>query len=326
MLKSGMALDQALTLQARQEGQPRMKGILESVQRTISQEGVPLSAACTRFPRAFPHTVRALMEVGENSGNLAERLEEGARMLERQDRMARELSRVLIAPCLTLACCSAMLWIVIAVLVPRLDALYRDLNLELPPFTVAVLGTVRFICQPVPVMLLVVGVGLMWWHWALLAPRLVTATLRFRWSRRVTGQYLATAFCNVLGHLYQEGIALSVAMELLVDSTSLPFYRRTLTQANERFQMSGDLATALEAVTFFPPTVSAMIRIGQETGRVDRLLLALAKVMEEETEELFRQVVTLLEPCFMVVFGTLLGVLFVSLFLPIYGLLGHLEG
>ncbi len=325
LLRSGVSLVRSLEILSQQEPNERLRNVLGGLVRTVSTDGEAFSTACARYPRIFPESIVVLLKIGEAVGDLSGRLDDGRKMLERQQRMQDDIRRALIGPCMTLVACMLMLYVVVAFVMPRMSQLYDDMHVEMPLLSRIVLGAAHWLTSPV-FTACAVAVGLLLVAtWSRIVPHLVGLGLRLRWSRKVIGQCLATSFCSQVGHLYQDGVALSVALDVLVNSTSLPVYSPLLRQALEKFRASGDMAAALDKIPFFPRTVTSMMRIGQETGQIDTMLLALSRILEEENQDLFNRLVTLLEPAMMVVFGIILCVLFVGLFIPIYGVLSHLQ-
>jgi type IV pilus assembly protein PilC len=217
-----------------------------------------------------------------------------------------------------------MTWAVVRFVLPRFLDLYDGMHVELPLFSQIVIAIVRIVNNPYVTFGALASIVAAWHYRDELLQRLVERALQWPGTRTFIGQLLATTFCDVVGHLYADGVAISTSLEMLASTTRLKVYRRKLQLATAQFKIDGRLSEALKELAFFPTSVSRMIKIGEETGQIDKMLFCIGTMLDESNQELFTRAVSIIEPVMMAGVGIVLCFFFVGLFLPIYGLLSHL--
>lgn len=324
LLRAGIQIGRSVEILADQEVHARMRVVLNQVSYVIEMHGQQLSNAMARHPQVFTQEVVLLVRSGEVAGDLSSRLEQAARLLERQIKLSNKIKEAVTSPLVTAGVCLAMTYGVVKFVLPRFLGLYDGMHMTLPLFSQIVIGTVKFLNNPVFTVGMLAVFMLMYAFRGPLMQKVMAWGLNFPGTRGFIGQILATSFCDVVAHLYADGVAISTALDMLAQTTRIKAYQDVLKKVSAQFKTDGKLADAVKLITFFPSAVVRMLTVGEESGEIDHMLICIGNIMDESNQELFTRVVTMLEPAMMGLVGAVLCFFFVGLFLPIYGLLNNL--
>ncbi len=277
-----------------------------------------------------PVSVR-LVALGEETGALVVTFARISDLKERQLALARSLRSALIYPCVQAGMILGMGLLFVLALGPGDKSLFTYAGTQLPWPTRVLNGLSEFLRDPVAWLFLVinlVAVPLLIRHYlrtharfrlrchqALLELPILGATLRKMECAR---------FLLVLGEGMKVGVPLPTLLPLARDACSNDFVRLELAQFVTRFAEGEELLEALQAVTVLPPMISAMMAVGLESGKVDRILASAAASMEEDVQLSLEQMTRLVEPILLMVAGALAGFLAVAALLPFMSLLSNL--
>ncbi|HEY3998568.1 MAG TPA: type II secretion system F family protein [Candidatus Xenobia bacterium] len=324
MIRSGVPLSRTMDILAQQETHPGFKRVLVHMARLVQQHGASVAQAMKQFPEVFSPATQLLIKAGDMSGQLDGRAEQAARLLERQTKLTNDVKAATTQPMLTAGACIVMTWGVVRFVLPRFLEMYQGLKMDLPLVTKMVVAVVSVVNNPMTTIAFLGTVGAAIWHRHKVFDYFTRIAFNFPFIRRIIGQTLATSFCDILGRLYADGVAISTSLEMLASSTRIGEYQRALEKATVRFKSDGQLSAAISHINFFPAAVTQMIKVGEESGQLDRMLLTLHDLLDEANQDLLHRAVVTLEPIMMAVVGAILSFLAIGLFLPIYNMLSHL--
>ncbi|MHB2021162.1 MAG: type II secretion system F family protein, partial [Candidatus Xenobia bacterium] len=318
---SGVDVVRSLEILIQQEPNERMRFVCHGVLRRVLMDGVPVSSACSLYPKIFPQAVLLFLQSGEASGDLSGRAEQAAHLLEREVQMRDRLVQSLTVPTFTMVICLLLVWGVITFIFPRLLEMFDNLHADLPWITKMVILIVNILNNPFIVGGFFVGVGLIFWKRARMAQLAFNLALHIPIARKLVGDVLAVGFCDVVGHLYQDGVALPVALNLLIQNTNAHIHVNHLRRVLDQFRTDGSLSSSVQQIEYFPGVVAEMLVVGEESGRLASVLLSTARMLDEDLYDLLQRVVVIIEPVTMMIVGGIMCFFMLGLFLPIYQML-----
>lgn len=301
----------------------RVKAILRGVRRDVAG-GASLADALGRRPELFPEASIGVIRAGEAGGFLDEALRRVATFGEREVALKRRVRGALAYPILLCFLGAGAVAFLLAWVVPRFSAIYKDLGGALPLPTRILMGAADFMGNRWYVVL--GGIAAV----VAVAYRLFsneTGQRRFdRWClhipllRGVVGLTALARFARTLGTLLSSGVPILSSLDVARGAVGNKEFAARLAETVQPIREGADLASPLEATGLFPPAVIEMIAVGQESGALDKVLERVGDRADEEVDHALRILVSLLEPLLVVgVAGVVFFVVLAAL-LPIFTL------
>lgn len=329
LLQAGVPLLQALEELAGQCEHRQMAAALRALHHDL-EAGKLLSQAMQAQPQVFPALVSHLVAAGELTGQLPEIFGHLAHTLQWQADLLAQTRRGLTYPALLcgMVCIAAV--VMLTFLVPQMVGFLQSLGQELPWSTRMLLGLsegvmayggtcmllfillmlgLRFAIKRSPVYAL---------HWDQLL-------LRFPVIGRLLHQLVLTRLCRFLGLMYQTGIPLLQALEWCQPLLHNRVMAQALSEVHHRVQAGEGLAASFSATGKFPSLLVRMIRIGETTGALDRMLSQQAAFYDKEVQAQMQSLLRLLEPLLTMVLGLMLLFLMAAVMLPVYDSFSNLR-
>lgn len=319
LLKSGVPLLQALELLIEQfEG--RLRSILIDIKDGI-KEGQSLADGLKKYPKTFDNIYIQLVRAGEATGKLEVILDRLTSYLERQEEVRRKVRSALQYPLIQLAIIGLVVVALLTFVVPQLAQTFESQGRELPFTTRILMGTSNFITS----------------YWWLLIILTIVAFIAFRyWASTSSGAYTldrlklrlpiikffsrmgaVAQFSRTLGMLVESGVNLSQSLDIVVNVIDNKVLAASLEQAKDKIIKQGRIAEFLKQTGIFPPIAIYLIKTGEESGKLDYMLLTVAENYEKELADYAESLSTLLEPVMLVVMGIIVGFIVLSVMQPI---------
>lgn len=315
LLRAGIPLDEALESLAEFDEDPTMRAALKRV-RVRLREGSNLTAAMIE-EQAFPPMLIRMVQAGEESGQSAEILGKYAEFLKRDIEHRRALVSALSYPVALVTLSLILMTGLMYFLTPVLKELYGSMDLELPWVTALIIrigegvGTVG----PFLIPALIAGIYLL----LKVFPR--QALDKIRLNLPLVGSMLRCGlmeqWSRTLGMLHQAGVPLVRAMELARESLDNQAVKQELEVAERAVERGDGLAKALSRVTVIPPLLQQFLRTGERTGELEAMLMSAAAFYERELSRRREALGKFLEPALIVMMGCVVGVLVLSVLLPL---------
>jgi type II secretory pathway component PulF len=321
LLGASIPIPQALEGLGQQEENPALKAVVLSISDSV-REGTSLSTALEAHPRLFNKLYVNMVRVGEEAGVLPQVMADLAELLEHDDEVRSEVLAAVAYPVFVLGFGVFTVVLLLTVVLPRLFSMLEEM-LEVLPL-------------PTLVLLKVSGLIHHYWIWLLAGGAVVAGGLRtyFRsprgalaWDQSklrlplVGSVFRAAAlsrFARTLGTLVKSGVSLLPALKIVENTIGNLVLARSIAQAAEETRGGDSLATPLRKLGVFPKTVIQMIDVGEETGKLDEMLLKVADIEERHMRARTRTLVSLLAPALILVVGGLVGFMVMGLLLPIF--------
>lgn len=320
LLAAGLPLEQALSVVVEQAERRTVRERFAAVRAEVIG-GQSFAGALARFPRDFPEVFRAMVEAGEQSGDLARVMEKLADHVESRSALAQKIALAFIYPLVVTSVAALVIVVLLTYVVPQVTEVFLQSGQPLPGLTVALIATSNFV-RAYGVWL---GVLLLF---AAVAARLLlrAPTLRLAWHRRqlrlpLIGRLLrgvqTARFASTLAILAASGVPLIRALEAGARTLSNQALRDNVHDAIGRVREGVPLARALGAAGEFAPMMVHLVASGEATGRLSEMLERAAAVLSSETERRAMTLTSLLEPLLILVMGGIVLLIVLAVMLPI---------
>ncbi len=328
MIGAGLSLTRALTVLGTQTDNRKLRWALEGVAEAVNR-GTSLADGLAEHPSIFNELFANMVRVGETAGNLEDVLKLVARQLQKEYDLTSRVRGAMIYPAVVISVMFLVGGVMMVVVVPKLVAVFQDLKVELPITTRAIIALSAFLQQFWYVALLgCVGaiVGLRWWRTTPAGKRL----LDWFWlALPIIGPLMrkvnAARFARTFGSLIESGVSVVQALDITSRTLTNHYYRESLAAAGESVVKGGAVSEALaREPDLYPPLVTHMMNVGEETGSTTDILHRVALFYEAEVARTSKNLSTIIEPVLMVVIGAAVGLFAVSMIQPMYSLVGGL--
>lgn len=322
MVNAGLPLTDALQIirsQSKAALAPTVNEILVDV-----QGGTSLADALNKH-QVFSQVYIALVRAGETGGVLDKILARLAETLEKQREFQSKVKGALIYPIIVVVTMIAVMIFMMIFVVPKLTSIYKDFNVELPVPTkilIAISSGLISFWWLIPIFLISGLYGLrLYGKTEKGRVKLDSLRLRVPILGAMDRQVIITEFGRTLGLLVGAGIPILEALKVVSGVVGNKVYTLAINRASERVEKGFSLSYALaQESEIFPPMLYQMLAVGEETGKVDETLLSVSHVFEQESEYSVRNLTAAIEPIIMIILGLSVGLLVVSIILPIFNL------
>ena len=325
MIQSGLAVLRALYVLEEQTENVRFKKIIASVREDV-EAGMALSDAMARYPVAFDRLYVSMVRAGEAGGALDATLNRLAVQLEKDDSLRRTIKSAMAYPVL-IACFAIVVMIgMLLFIIPIFSKMYADLGGKLPTLTRIMMDLSNLLKG----YWFVVFPALFGIVWGLKRLKNTDKGRQF-WDRAklklpmklgpVIQKIAVARFSRTLATLVGAGVPILQSIEITGKTSGNYVIEESMADVRESVRSGESIAKPLSRVKVFPPMVTHMISIGEETGALDAMLNKIADFYEDEVEAAVKSLTSIIEPIMMMFVGGLVGVIFISMYLPMFNMM-----
>ena len=321
MINSGLALIRALNILGEQTENKALAKIVAEVRQDV-EKGASLSQALVRHPKAFNRLFVAMVKAGETGGVLDRVLLQLADIIEKQVELKRKIKSAMTYPVAVLALVLLIVTAMLLFVVPTFESLYTDLGGTLPLPTRLLRGVSGLVTRFAPVMVVVnIGVVILFRRW------LRSEGGRARWDAfklripifgKLVHKTSMTRFARTLAVLLRSGVPILESLEITSETVNNTVVSRAVKDVQEAVKQGETIHEPLSKHAVFPPMVTQMLAVGEETGMVDVMLEKVADFYDQEVEATVNAMTSLLEPLLIVVLGGAVGSMVVALYMPMF--------
>lgn len=323
LVKAGMPLLRSLRTVSDQLDPGPLRDAFVAVATDVDS-GVSFSEALARYPKWFPPFYVNMVHAGEVGGLLDEILKRLAELLERQARLRRRVRSALMYPAFVMVAAVGILIVLMTFVVPTFISMFTELGSTLP--------------LPTRMLIVVSDVFRAWW-WAIILglfamPALGRMILSRRSGRRLADtltlhapvfgslaeRVLVARFARTFGTLLSSGVPILGALETVRGTVTNVVFESALQEVEQSLKVGESLARPMELSGVFPPMVTRMVALGEETGQLDQMLMRIADDYEEEVEVQLSGLTQLLEPMLILFVGGIVAFIVIAMFLPLMSL------
>lgn len=321
LLGAGIPLDSALTSIVDQAENSSLKAVVAQLKQSVS-EGETLSKAMGQFNRLFPNMYVNMVRAGEASGALDTVLTKLADFGEKQETLKAKLRAALVYPIFMGVVGAGILFILVTYIIPNITRVFDDMGQVLPMPTVILINLSSFLQN-------------YWWLILILLAVLIVV-LRIA-VRQKAGKYVwdmvklhiplfggvirksvAARFASTMESLLGSGVGIIDALEIVKRIIDNVHVSAVIDQAVEDVNKGKSMANALSAASWFPPMYVQMVSVGEASGQLEEMLGKVAEASERDVESSVLGLTSLIEPIMIVTMGLVVGLIVLSILLPIF--------
>ncbi len=325
MINAGLAVLRALYVLEDQTQNTRFKKIIKLVRDDVEAGGT-LSDSMAKHPAAFDRLYVAMVRAGETSGALDQTLMRLASQLEKQDSLRRSIKSAMTYPILIGVFAIMVMIGMLLFIIPIFANMYNDLGGQLPSLTRMMMGASNalkgywFIIFPV--------FGLLIWSIKRLKN---TDEGRRYWDRTklklpmkvgpIIQKIAVARFSRTFATLVGAGVPILHAIDITGKTSGNTVIEEAMVDVKESVRTGEPIARPLMRVPVFPPMVTQMISIGEETGALDAMLNKIAEFYEDEVDAAVKSLTSIIEPIMMMFVGGMVGMIVISMYLPMFNMM-----
>jgi type IV pilus assembly protein PilC len=322
MITAGLNLTEALDI-LKQQSKPAMAKVIDDILQDV-EGGSTFAKSLEKQEKIFSRVYVQLVKAGETAGVLDEVMSRLADTLEKQKDFREKTKGALIYPVIVIIAMLIVGAVMMIFVVPKLTAMYKDLGAKLPLATQILIGMSNLMTHGI--LFLIAGIAAAYaafraWH-KTKAGHL--AFDRFMLKIPIMGilrqKVILTEFCRTTGLLLGAGISLLEALDIMADAMDNMLYQDAVRESAKQVEKGIPLSQAIGRYAVFPPILFQMIAVGEETGKMNEVLLKLSSYFESESEHAVKNLTTAFEPMIMIVLGIGVGALVLAIILPIYNI------
>ncbi|MGE0491811.1 MAG: type II secretion system F family protein [Vulcanimicrobiota bacterium] len=329
MINAGLAMVRCLDILSEQTEDKKLQATLVQVRRDV-EGGSTLSNALAKHPSVFSTLYISMVKAGEMGGVLDEVLERLAGFMEKDFGLKKKVKSALTYPVVILVMALGIVFFLVTYILPTFVQLFEGMSLTLPLPTRILIGITKGARNPYvmgPVLILVIG-GVVLLNRYVQTPTGKKQYDLLKLNIPVFGllnkKVAISRFCRTLGTLLSSGVPIMQALEIVGKASGNEIIAMTVTKIRESIREGESIASPLGASGMFPPMVTQMVAVGEETGNLDAMLGKISDFYDTEVEYLLASLTSMLEPIMIVGMGGIVGFIVISVFLPLYQLIGNL--
>src|SRR5690625_496772 len=329
LIKAGISIVEATNILAEQTESKGLKKVLAEVETEI-REGQAFSDAVQKHPKAFPPLFVNMIRAGEMTGNLDDTLERLATYFEEQHKLKKKVQSTMTYPVVLLVVIIGVIIFLMLSIVPSFTAMFDQFGGELPMITQVVIKMSEFIQN-------------LWWLGLIVVVGAVSVFMFFFKNNKefhysihngllrlpIFGPVLQKAaiarMTRTLSSLFSSSVPILEALTVVEKVSGNPVIGKVVLEARESLEKGSPLSDPLKESWVFPPLVSQMTAIGEETGSLDYMLEKIADFYEEDVERTVGILNSLIEPIMIVLLAVVVGFVVLSIMIPMFSIFTEIQ-
>ncbi len=329
MIEAGLSVVTALVILEDQTDDKALKSVIDDVREQV-ESGALLSEGMARHPDVFSNLYVSMVEAGEAAGVLDIVLDRVALQIEKEMKIKRRVKGAMVYPLVVMTFAFLVLTGMLMFLVPVFVKIFDDLGGELPSLTKLVLHMSNLLRGYWFIIFPVIGLAI----WGFLkykkseSGRKKWDTIKLRIPMQigsVVRKIAMARFSRTLSTLLGSGVDIMKALEITAQTSGNWVVEEATMRARLRVQEGAPIAAPIIESAVFPPMVGQMMRIGEETGELEKMLSKVADFYEDEVDAAIQTLTSIIEPLMMIGVGMMVGVIIIAMYLPMFKLLTLIE-
>ena len=331
LVNAGLPLMRGLDVLKRQMKDPRMLEAVTGIADNIAAGGT-FSEALTAYPKIFDKLYVNMVKAGEAGGVLEVVLGRLAEFAEKSEKIKNKVKGAMIYPCVVLVAAVGITWFLLVAVIPKFKQVFNDMldGAELPPITEAVIGASEFMqnnglmigvfIAAVIVIFKIIGkseAGAYFFD-GLKLKMPVTGTLAQRSA--------VSKFTRTLGTLLSSGVPILQSLVITRDTTGNRVLTKAIQTVHDSVKDGESMTQPLSQCKVFPPMVTSMVEVGEETGALADMLTRIANTYDDEVDNAVAGMTAAIEPALIIVLAVVVGTIVIAMFLPMIKIISSVSG
>lgn len=319
ILRAGVSVASVLSMLGQQTGNKKLRAAIREMQADV-EKGESLATSMRRHPKIFPAILVNMVAAGESSGNLEESFRQMELYFDRSKRTKSKVTSAMIYPCVLIVVMIIVLIVMMTKIIPNFLKTFEDMDAELPKLTQGVMAVCEWFESwwwvPLLVLLaLIVG--------GILFHRTNKGKHFFGWLARktpvvgnLTVKTACATFCRTMEVLIGSGLTLTDSMDLAASNMGNIYYLEAIRDARGMVAEGTPLRESLVRTGIFPPMVSNLVGVGEETGDLQSMMGKVADYYDEEVDEATKKLLNLMEPAIIIFMAVFVVIIVLAIYLP----------
>jgi type IV pilus assembly protein PilC len=320
LINAGVPIMECMDILAKQEKNPSLKVTIRNVMESVGSGKSLYEGLSTQ--KGFDKLYCSLVKAGESAGILDTILVKLSEFMDKQEKIKKQVKSAMTYPTIVMVVGVGVTYGLMVFVVPQFVGMLQDSGQEIPAVTQFVIDVSDFL-QAYTVVL---GPAL-FVLFLLFTNFIKTKEGKQSWDRftmkaPVFGDIIIkgnlSSFTRTMATMLSAGVALIEALEICIETLDNTQIAKDLRQVREAVMKGKSITEPLGRIKYFPPLVNQMVKVGESTGNLDTMLVKVADVFEEETEDAIKTMTSLIEPLILVGLGGVIGTVLIAMYLPIF--------
>ena len=319
ILRAGVSVASVLAMLGQQTSNKKLRAAIREMQADV-EKGESLATSMRRHPKIFPAILVNMVAAGESSGNLEESFRQMELYFERSKRTKSKVTSAMIYPCVLIVVMIVVLIVMMTKIIPNFLKTFEDMDAELPKLTQGVMAVCEWFeswwwVPLLVLMALIVG--------GVLFHRTDKGKHFFGWLARktpvvgnLTVKTACATFCRTMEVLIGSGLTLTDSMDLAASNMGNIYYLEAIRDARGMVAEGTPLRESLVRTGIFPPMVSNLVGVGEETGDLQSMMGKVADYYDEEVDEATKKLLNLMEPAIIIFMAVFVVIIVLAIYLP----------
>lgn len=319
ILRAGVSVASVLSMLGQQTGNKKLRAAIREMQADV-EKGESLATSMRRHPKIFPAILVNMVSAGESSGNLEESFRQMELYFDRSKRTKSKVTSAMIYPCVLIVVMIVVLIVMMTKIIPNFLKTFEDMDTELPKLTLGVMAVCEWFKS-------------WWWVPLLVLAALIVGGVLFHrtdkgkhffgWLARktpvvgnLTVKTACATFCRTMEVLIGSGLTLTDSMDLAASNMGNIYYLEAIRDARGMVAEGTPLRESLVRTGIFPPMVSNLVGVGEETGDLQSMMGKVADYYDEEVDEATKKLLNLMEPAIIIFMAVFVVIIVLAIYLP----------
>lgn len=319
ILRAGVSVASVLSMLGQQTGNKKLRAAIREMQADV-EKGESLATSMRRHPKIFPAILVNMVAAGESSGNLEESFRQMELYFDRSKRTKSKVTSAMIYPCVLIVVMIVVLIVMMTKIIPNFLKTFEDMDAELPKITLGVMAVCEWFKS-------------WWWVPLLVLAALIVGGVLFHrtdkgkhffgWLARktpvvgnLTVKTACATFCRTMEVLIGSGLTLTDSMDLAASNMGNIYYLEAIRDARALVAEGTPLRESLVRTGIFPPMVSNLVGVGEETGDLQSMMGKVADYYDEEVDEATKKLLNLMEPAIIIFMAVFVVIIVLAIYLP----------
>lgn len=319
ILRAGVSVASVLSMLGQQTGNKKLRAAIREMQADV-EKGEALATSMRRHPKIFPAILVNMVAAGESSGNLEESFRQMELYFDRSKRTKSKVTSAMIYPCVLIVVMIVVLIVMMTKIIPNFLKTFEDMDADLPKITLGVMAVCNWF-------------KVWWWVPLLVLAALIVGGVLFHrtnkgrhffgWLARktpvvgnLTVKTACATFCRTMEVLIGSGLTLTDSMDLAASNMGNIYYLEAIRDARGMVAEGTPLRESLVRTGIFPPMVSNLVGVGEETGDLQSMMGKVADYYDEEVDEATKKLLNLMEPAIIIFMAVFVVIIVLAIYLP----------
>ena len=329
MIAAGLSLPRALRTLAEQSKNKKFKSALLEITEEIIK-GKSFSESLAKYPDIFSELFQNMVKIGEEAGTLEEVLKTLTQQMERENELKSKVKGAMIYPAVIILAMIGIGILMLVMVVPKLAETFEELAIELPATTKLVIFLGTFLAEKWYFVILIIILLFFLFRAISKTSRgkkmIDTFLLKIPIISPIIRKTNSASMARTLSSLLASGVPIVRSLEIVSGALGNIYFKEVMSDAAERVRKGEKLSQALKPYeNIYPPIITQIIEVGEETGQTSSMLAKLADFFEDEVGNATKNLASVIEPVLIIIVGAAVGFFAISMIQPMYSMLGAIK-